>query len=217
MDEESPAGRGLALLLAVAALFAAAVGTRASLLGSDASAHRQQAVRQEVKAAAAVVEDLRFVYGDEASQAYRAIEAAIRAEEYRAAADQQTGFARSVLLAEAAAQDQLREILVGASEIAKDPKYARDDGSYDLGLRLRDMRDRYPDLVALRPDDPQAVGDRLARQAISETAVSIPVALTFLFGALAQGFRGRRRLFMALGTVALVAGLVGAAFIELTA
>lgn len=215
--EEHRGGRGLALLLAVAALFAAAVGTRASLLGGGASAFWQQSVRQEVKAAAAVVEDLRFVYGDEAAQAYRAVEAAVRAEEYRAAADQTTGYARSVLLAEAAAQDQLREILVGVSEVAQDPKYARGDGSYDLGLRLRDIRERDPALVAIRPDDPQAAGDRLARHATAETAVTIPIALTFLFGALAQGFQRRRRLFMALGAVALVTGMVGAVFVELTA
>jgi len=217
MEEERPGGRGLAVLLAAAAVVAAVVGARASLLGSSASGNWQQAVRQEVKAAAATVEDIRFVYGPEAGQAFRAVEAAVRAEEYRAAAEQATGVARSVLLAEAAAQEQLREILASVSEVAKDPKYGRDDGGYDLGLRLRDMRDRFPDLVALRPDDPQAVGDRLAKQALGETAITIPVALTFLFGALAQGFHRRRRLFLVLGTVALAGGIVAAAFVELTA
>jgi hypothetical protein len=217
MEEERPGGRGLALLLAAAAVVAAVVGARASLLGSSASGNWQQAVRQEVKAAAAIVEDIRFVYGPEAGQAFRAVEAAVRAEEYRAAAEQQVGLARAVLLAEASAQDQLRDILIGVSEVAKDPKYARDDGGFDLGLRLRDMRDRYPDLVALRPDDPQSAGDRLARQAVGEAAVTIPVALTFLFGALAQGFRRRRRIFLALGAVALAGGIVAAGFVELTA
>jgi hypothetical protein len=217
MEEERPGGRGLALLLAAAAVVAAVVGARASLLGSSASSNWQQAVRQEVKAAAAIVEDIRFVYGPEAGQAFRAVEAAVRAEEYRAAAEQQIGLARAVLLAEASAQDQLRDILIGVSEVAKDPTYARDDGGFDLGLRLRDTRDRYPDLVALRPDDPQSAGDRLARQAVGEAGVTIPVALTFLFGALAQGFHRRRRLFLALGAVALAGGIVAAGFVELTA
>lgn len=215
--EEDRLGRGLAVLLAVAALLAGALGARTALLASSASSDWQQAVRQEVKWAAAAVEDLRFVYGSEADQAFRAVEAAVRAEEYRAAADQKSGFARSVLLAEAAAQDQLLDALVPASEVAKDPRYSREDGSYDLGLRLRDVRNLYPDLVAIRPDDPQAAGDRLARQAISETAVSIPVALTFLFGALAKGFHNRRRLFLTLGTLALACGIAAAAFIEVTA
>ncbi len=170
-----------------------------------------------MKEGAAIVEDLRFVYGDEASQAFRVADAALRAQEYRAAAGRKTGLAQAVLLAEAAAQDQLREVLVGASDIARDPKYARDDGSYDLGLRLRDMREREPGVVALRPDDPQSAGDRLAAQAVGETAVTIPIALTFLFGALAQGFDRRRRLFLALGAIALGAGVVAAAFVELTA
>lgn len=217
MEEERPGGRGLALLLAVAALFAGALGARASLLASSASGSWQQAVRQEVKVAAAAVEDIRFVYGDEAAQAFRVVEATIRGQEYRAAADQRTGYGRAVLLAEAAAQDQLREILISASDVAKEPRYARDDGTYDLGLRLRDQRNTRPDLVAIRPDAPQAEGDRLARKAVMETAVSVPVALTFLFGSLAQGFPRRRRPLLALGTIALAVGVAAAAFIELTA
>ena len=215
--EEDRLGRGLAVLLALAALFAAALGARTAILASSASSSWQQAVRQEVKWAAGAVEDLRFVYGSEADQAFRAVEAAVRAEEYRAVADQKSGFARSVLLAEASAQDQLLDALVPASEVAKDPRYRREDGSYDMGLRLRDVRNLYPDLVAVRPDDPQAAGDRLARQAISETGASIPVALTFLFGALAKAFDSRRRLFLTLGTLTLAGGIAAAVFIEVTA
>jgi hypothetical protein len=174
-------------------------------------------VRQEIKAAAAAVEDIRFVYADEAPQAFQAVEASIRAEEYRAAAGQHSGLARSVLLAAASAQDQLRQVLVGTSDIARDPRYVRPDGTYDLGLRLKDVRNRNADLVAIQPDDPQAAGDRLGHQAINETAAGVPVALTFLFGALAQGFRSRRRILLILGSAALLAGVAAAAFVELTA
>lgn len=217
VEEERAGGRGLAILLALAALFAATLGARASILSGNASGYWQQAVRQEIKAAAAAVEDIRFVYADEAPQAFQSIEASIRAEEYRAAADQHTGLARSVLLAAATAQDQLREVLVNTSDVARDPRYLRPDGTYDLGLRLKDVRNKNADLVAIHPDDPQAAGDRLGRQAINETAASIPVALTFLFGALAQGFRSRRRVLLILGTAALLAGVAAAAFVELTA
>lgn len=217
MEEERAGGRGLAILLALAALFAAILGARASLLSGNASGYWQQAVRQEIKAAAAAVEDIRFVYADEAPQAFQAIEASIRAEEYRAAADQHAGLSRSVLLAAASAQDQLRQVLVGTSDVARDPRYLRPDGTYDLGLRLKDVRSKSPDLVAIHPDDPQAAGDRLGRQAVNETAASIPVALTFLFGALAQGFGSRRRVLLSLGTVALLAGVAAAVVVELTA
>lgn len=217
MDEETHGGRGLAVLLAVAAIAAAAIGARASLLSGGASGDWQQAVRQEVKAAAAAVEDIRFVYGDEAPQAYRVVEATVRAEEYRAAAQEGTGLARSVLLAEAATQDQLRQVLASAAAITQDQRYAREDGGYDLGLRLADQRNRSPDLVAIRPDDPQAAGDRLARHATLATAATIPIALTFLFGSLAQAFGRRRRVFLALGSATLVAGLIAAVAIELTA
>jgi hypothetical protein len=53
VEEERAGGRGLAILLALAALFAATLGARASLLSSNASGYWQQAVRQEIKAAAA--------------------------------------------------------------------------------------------------------------------------------------------------------------------
>ena len=89
--------------------------------------------------------------------------------------------------------------------------------AYDLGLRLRDVRNRDPDLLAVRPDDPQAAGDRLSSQAIRETGVGIPIALTFLFGSLAQGFRRARRPLLALGTVTLLGAIVATVFIELTA
>lgn len=78
MEDERPGGRGLAVLLAVSALFAGAIGARTSLFASNASGPWQQAVRHEVKAAAAAVGDIRFVYGDEASQAFRAVEASVR-------------------------------------------------------------------------------------------------------------------------------------------
>ena len=218
MEEERLGGRGLALLLAVAALLAGAIGARTSLLASSASGLWQQAVRQEVKAAAAAVEDIRFVYGDEASQAFRAVEAAVRAEEYRAAAEGKTGLTRSVLLAEAAAQDQLREILiVNSSTSRRILAMPATTAATTLVCGCGTCATAYPDLLAIRPDDPQAAGDRLARQAISETAVGIPIALTFLFGSLAQGFRRVRRPLLALGTVSLLAAIVATAFIELNA
>jgi hypothetical protein len=216
-EEAAGAGRGLALLLAVTAAFAAVIGARASLLAGEASGNWQQAVRQEVKAAAAAVEDIRFVYGDEAAQAFRVLEATVRAEEYRAAAEQATGATRDILLAEASAQDHVRGALLASAEVAQDARYERPDGTYDLGLRLRDLRNRFPDLVALRPDDPQAAGDRVARHAINATAVTIPLGLTFVFGALAQGFPGRRRPFLAAGVATLAAGAVAAAVVELIA
>jgi hypothetical protein len=208
-------GLALALLLAAAAVVAAILGARASLLASASSGLWQQSVRQEVKAAAAVVEDLRFVYGDEAAQAYRVVEAQVRADEFRKAAQSKSGVLRTLLLAEAFAYDQMVQALMPASEISRDPRYARPEGGFDLARRLADMRNRNPDLVAIDPEQPQRAGDVLSQHAALDTAATVPVALTFLFGSLAQAFGRWRRPLVAAAAVSLAVGIVAAIAIEL--
>jgi hypothetical protein len=224
VDEPSPSpaegaerheGPWLALLLAGAAVVAAIIGARASIISGESSGLWQQAVRQEVKAAAAVVEDIRFVYVSEADQAYRVVNARVRAEEYRTAADRAAEPIRTLLLAEAVAQEQVAVALTSASEIAQDPRYARPDGGFDLVLRLADNRQRYPDLLATNPDEPQAAGDQLSRKAVLMTGATIPVAATFLFGALAQAFVRGRRLLRAAALLSLVAGVAAGLLVEL--
>ncbi len=214
---EGSEGPGLALLLAAAAVVAALLGARASLLSGEASSAWQEAVRQEVKSAAAVVEDLRFVYESEADQAYRVIQARVRAEEFRIASDRASEPIRSLLVAEAVAQEQVAEALTTGSEIAADERYARPDGGFDLGLRLADVRNRYPDLVAIRPDEPQGEGDRLSRQAVLMTAATIPVAATFLLGALAQVIPRRRQPLLVAALLFLLAGGAAGLVVELVA
>ena len=62
--------RGVALMLAIAALMAAAIATRASFLSSQASGTWQFALRSELKLGAAMIEDVRYVYNSEAPIAF---------------------------------------------------------------------------------------------------------------------------------------------------
>jgi hypothetical protein len=214
---EQPSDRPLAILLGAAAILAAVLGARASFLASDSSAAWQQAVRIEVKHAAAMVEDVRFVYGDEAPQAYRVLEARVRSQAFSDAADPATGQIRAVLLAEAFTHEQVAAALEPSSELARDPRYRLPDGSVDVARRLADQRASAPDLVALDPEAAQASGDRLASHALLILAAALPLGFTFLLGALARAFPRGRRSFLLAGTAALVGSLVAALAVELVA
>lgn len=211
----SPAGSDegrpiVALVAAAAAVVIALLGVRASMLGSEASAIWQQAVRQEVKRAAATVETVRYLYETEAVATLEVVRATIVAEEYRRAADLAQGAAKEALLAEAARADQLVTLYRAGSPIASDPKYALEGGGYDIVGRLVDLRAEYPDLVAIDPDGMEQAGDRLAAKATVAIASAIPASVTFLFAALANAFPARRRTLVGGGVVALLVSVVAA-------
>src|SRR5438876_9404080 len=91
----------VALTLAAAAVVAAGLGARTAVLFGDGNDHLQSAVRTEVKRGAGIVEDIRFVYQDEAPAAYRYLRAASLAQALRQVAARSTGTVRAQLLADA--------------------------------------------------------------------------------------------------------------------
>lgn len=210
-----PAGRGVALMLALAAVLAAAVATRASFLSSEAAGLWQSAIRNELKLGAAMVEDVRFVYNDEGPQAFRIAAARVRAEEYRRRARNAAPDVARVLRVEATAQQLVADSLVESSDIAKEEKYETEDGGFDLARRLADNRARNPDLVAIDADAIQAEGDDLAARAVLMLSTAVPVGVAFLLGALAQAYRRRRALLTA-GYVVLGLSLVLAVVVEVS-
>jgi hypothetical protein len=212
---EEPAATGI--LLAVAAAIAAAIGGWSSVLADRGSDTWHAAVRQDVKEVAGAVEDIRFVYEEEAITALHVLEARVLAEEYRDAARRATGSVREALLVEAAAQEQAAEVMSEGSELAGDPKYERPDaGGYDLPLRLADQRRRFPDLIALDPDATQAEGSRLSAKASLLLVWTIPVAVAFLCGALVYGAPRWGRALVAVGFGFVAVGLVGAVVVGAT-
>lgn len=214
--EDEQAGTGVAVLLAVAAVLAATIAGRGSILSDKGSDTYHEAIREHVKQSAAVVEDIRFLYDEEASQALLVAEARILADEYRREAGQVSGAARDFLRLEAAALEQLAATLAEASELAGDDRYETDDDAFDVAVRLADRRALNPELVALDPDATEAEGVATARKAAALVGTTVPVAVAFLFGALAPALPRRRRQLVWIGFAFVGIGLVAALLVEVT-
>jgi hypothetical protein len=207
---EPEEGARVSLLLAVAAALAAAIGGWSSIVGDAGSDTWHRAVREQVKQTAGAVEDIRFVYDEEANLALQVAHARLLEEELRQEATESEGLATRLLEVEADAQQELGDSLDQASELAGDPRYENPDGSYDLLRRLADNRAKFPELIALDPDATEDEGSRLNLRSTLLTLATVPVAVAFLCGALVYGFRGRRRLLVTLGWAFVAVGLVAA-------
>src|SRR5829696_5095067 len=186
---------GLERLQAGVAILIAVVVGAGALLASAANGDRQAAVREEIKRSAATIEDVRLVYGDEAPLAFRIAVARLRAEELRRAAEQ-AGPDGSAAAVEAVVQEQLAFGLAtgeqGTGRLADGDHYRTDDGGFDVGGRLADVRADYPDLVALNPDGSQADADRLGRAAWQLTAGVAVLVLAYLVVAMSWHWHRRR-------------------------
>jgi hypothetical protein len=215
VEDEPHGGHAVAVLVAVAAILAAILGARSAILASDASDAWQSAVRQEVKRDAALVEDVRFTFGDEARNAFRVAQARVRSQAYQEAAATAPDPVKAALATEASALDQIATALTQSAVMASDPKYALPDGGFDTAKRLADVRAEQADLLAVNPDTAQEEGDADATKSTRMLAAAIVVAFALLFGAVAEVYVRRRRLLVIVGTVALVIGAIAAAVVEL--
>jgi hypothetical protein len=209
--------RGVAILLGLAAILAAIVGVRATALSSDASDTWQTALRTEVKRSAGALADIRYLYMTEVPPVVTILADRMQEAELRAAAAKETGAVADALTREADIKANVLAAISQPYELATHPAYALPGGGVNLGLRLSDLRNQNPDLVALDPDAIQAAGDALGVKAAAMTLPLLPIGIAALFGALAQPFGGRRRLLLALGAGALAVGALAAVTVELIA
>src|SRR4051812_24438941 len=120
LPEEAAEGLAVPILLALAAIVAAILGARAAMISSDASGEWQTAVREEVKRSAALVEDVRYVYGAEADVALRSAAAAIEADELRQSAGPLNGAEKSAVEAEAFVRQASADLMTGAFDLTTD-------------------------------------------------------------------------------------------------
>ena len=209
--------RGVAVLLGMAAILAAVVGVRATALSSDASDTWQSALRVEVKRSAGAVADIRYLYQAEVPPVVTILGTRFQEAELRAAAAGQTGAVADTLTREADVAAGVLAAIAPAYELGTHPAYALPGGGVNLALRLADLRNANPDLVALDPDTIQAAGDALGAKAAAMTLPLLPIGVSALFGALAQPFAGRRRQLLALGSGALALGALAAVAVEVLA
>ena len=195
-------------MLAAAAVVAAVLAGMSSLRSEAAFDALQKANREEVKHAAALVEDVRFVYADEGPSALRALEARIRSEELRIKARDVSGEARAAIVREASVAEALADTLTEAGFDLGLPEYRTEEGGLDIARRLADARARNPELVALNPESSQALGERLGHEATLGLAATIPVGVAFMFGALGQTIARRRRPLVLIGWACIAVALV---------
>ena len=205
-------GRSVALLLAASAALAALITARAALASSAGGDSYQSSVRAETKRSSALVEDVRYVYSDEADTAFRHTTRVILGDEVRKQAQTATGVLQALLVAEADVHDALAET-THTGFLATDPTYADGDG-YDVGRYLADVRDEDPDLVAIDPLNDVADGDEASARAREGMLATIPVAMAFFAGAMAQAFPRRRRPLVVTGFALLLVAAVAAILVE---
>jgi len=206
----------VAVLLACAAVVAAVIGARAALIGDDGSDTWHTSVREDVKAGAGLVEDVRYVYTEEAQLAFQVAEGEVRAEEARREARSESGLARELLEAHAGAQQGVVDTVKSSSSLAKNPKYALPEGGYDVPRRMVDTRAKNPDLVEIDADATEEEGSDKSFESALLVASTLPAGLAFLCGALAHGFPSRRRWLVPLGFALTGLSLVLAIIVELT-
>jgi hypothetical protein len=209
--------RGVAVLLGLAAILAAIVGVRATVLSSDASDTWQSALRTEVKRSTGALADIRYLYQSEVPPVLTILGTRIQEAELRAAAATETGAVADTLTREADVKANVLAAISSTYELATHPAYALPGGGVNLGLRLSDVRNETPKLVALDPDALQAAGDALGAKAAAMTLPLLPIGVAALFAALAQPFAGRRRVLLVIGTAVLTFGALAAVAVEVFA
>jgi hypothetical protein len=207
--------RGVVFLLSAAAVLAAIVGARASILSADASTAWQEGTRAKVKEAAAYVESIRYIYGVEVPRAVLVTEVRFRIDELSKIPKAGT-FSKTTQRAmaiEKKTQEEVLDQISSASILGTDPQYRTPEG-FDPVQMLIDERESFPELLEVDPHHDKEEGDRKGDQAIGLISATIPVALAFLCGSLARGFPRRRRIWLVAGGVFLVASVVWAIYAE---
>ena len=122
-ESTESSGRGVAVLLAAAAILAAIIAARASLLGSQATDLWQRSVGEEQKRGAFLMEGVRFTYGDEGDVAFMLASEQVRAEELRTASDAASPDVARSLEAEARVHEQVVSAMRTSSLMGTDPRY----------------------------------------------------------------------------------------------
>jgi hypothetical protein len=209
-----PGSRAIAALLAIAAIFAALITTRASMLSGQASDGWQTALRNEVKRSAAVSEDVRFVYQNVLPIAMVIETARVREEAMKQELVSHPEAAARLNL-EIASLEQVQQNLKDSSLLSDYTDVALPSGGVDLGKILAQTRNGTPDLVAIDPDAETAAGDVAASKARRISLATIPIAVGVLLAALAEPFVAWRRRLVWVATVLVAIGAVAWIVMEL--
>jgi hypothetical protein len=170
---------GVTIVVAVAAAIA-------TLVATAAADDWETSVRQEIQRSAALLEDVRYVYGDEAPLGYDLALLKLRAQ-LAAGKDADTD---RILFAAVWEENRRRQPLLRGG-------YERSGGGFDVPGRLADVRRRNAELTRLDPNEARSDGDSHARASQWILLATVPLVLLYLVAdwALRRGTRwspGRR-------------------------
>jgi hypothetical protein len=200
----------IALLILLASVLSATVSLLGALLSSEAADQWQTAVRLDIRDTTALVEDVRYVYADQAPAIFQTDVAEARTTALDRAAHGSNGLPSATAAAEAAVERQLATLMRPRSQLspAQDLTYRRADGTFDLGKRLADEH-RLPAPPGVpTAEEARAAGNRAGGEVARVMAVLLPVAAVFELALLAQWRPGRRQPLLRGGYALLVVSVV---------
>jgi hypothetical protein len=215
-ERQRPKGIGVALLLAAAAIVAAVITARASVVGGQATDLWQQSVREEERRGAILIQGVRFTYGEEGDVAFMIAMSEARAAALEEASASAAPDIAERLAAEAQVHAQVAQVMRDSVSLASDPRFQLPSGGYDLEAALAAARSEVGDDQLPDPLATVRMADEASRHAIRILAVTVVVGLAFLAGSLAQVLHSRRRVLLVAGWVTLLAAVGLAVVVEVS-
>jgi hypothetical protein len=180
----------IAIMIALASATTAFVTWRASTVSSQAGLAIRQGLIDTVKKQASANESWRRTYEQgRYAQTYAVTLAQVEA--YEASGDN-AGEAQAQNLR----QYLLPNLLLLSEPLGTDPKYLKEDGTYDLELRFADLQATSPDLAALDPQLSFKLSDSYGIEQRWLTVNLVLLAISLFWLALAELNAGRTRTTM---------------------
>lgn len=180
----------IAIMIALASATTAFVTWRASTVSSKAGLAIRQGLIDTVKKQASANESWRRTY-EQARYAQTYAVTLAQVEAYEASGDN-AGEAQTQNLR----QYLLPNLLLLSEPLGTDPKYLKEDGTYDLELRFADIQAGSPDLTALDPQASFGLSDSYGTEQRWLTVNLVLLAISLFWLALAELNAGRTRITM---------------------
>jgi hypothetical protein len=199
-------------LMTVAAIIGAVITLRAAMLGSGAAESWARGTREETLRDNYLARMSDYVFIGTAPFELARVEATLYEQGLLHAARKSIGRARLMLLSEARLQRHVRRLTTKGdppvsytdSGLPLSDTYLSRPGLYVAGDHLASVL-----VSGFSPSEHQAAGDSQSTRATVAMSMTIPAAISFLFGTLAFALPRRRRLLLLLGFVAILASVTG--------
>jgi hypothetical protein len=180
----------IAVMIAIASVTTASVTWRASAVNSKAGLAIRQGLIDTVKKQASANESWRRTY-EQANYAQTYAVTLAQVEAYEA-----SGGDAGMAQAQNLRQYLLPNLKVLSEPLSTDPKYLKEDGTFDLELRFADIQSESADLAALNPQASFKLSESYGTEQRWLTVNLVLLAISLFWLALAELNTGRSRNFM---------------------